>query len=75
MTRQKYEHPYTIIVGVYQTTPLGRLSMFDISIVGMAVVPKRPTLETSRQELSESFVICCLLVVEQSTFDHRPREV
>ena len=56
-------------------TPLGRFSMLDFCTVGIVSVPKKPALESYRRELSGdvSFGIRTLLVVEQSSFENRPR--
>ena len=65
----------TVHEGVYHT-PLGRLSMLDISAAaGIVRVPKRSASETSRRELSEeiSFSADTPLVVEQSSLEN-PRK-
>ena len=60
-------------------TPLGRLSMVDISTaVEIVPVPKRSALKKSRREFSEdmtlgSATIGSLLVVEQLSLEIRPR--
>ena len=63
----------TVLDGVYYT-PLGRLSMPDISSVGIVPVPQRSALETSPRELSEAYVLQYRhpLVVEQSSLETAP---
>ena len=59
--------------GVHHT-PLGRFSCsIDIATVGIVPVPKRSASETYRGEPGISFGIGTLLVVEQSSWDNRPR--
>ena len=62
---------------VYITPPSADFPRFmvDTSTGGMVPVPKSSALETSRRELSEdvSFGISTLLVVEQSSWEKRPR--
>ena len=63
------KHDVPLYHGGYHT-PLGRLSMFDISTVEIVAAPKMLALETSRRELSEdvSFGVGTLLVIEQWSF-------
>ena len=63
--------PYTWYVRVYHTL-LGRLSVVDISMVGIVRVAKRWAVETCPQELFEdvSLGIGTLLVVEQSGLEN-----